>query len=129
MGRQPGDPAQVKAGVAEHVQQDGVLSGGTGHGDAQVGLVLPEAEDPSAVLEHRRAGLVGIQPSQLHLADVSDDIGLDPSGLPHELGQLPEKVIIPDVLQAQHGDSLGEMTRDACRSCKTVTQRHGMRVT
>ena len=109
MGRQTGDPAQVKPAVAEHRQENRVLPGGTGNGDAEVGLVLSEVEDPPAVLEHRGAGLLGIQPAQLDLSDVGDDVGLDPSGLANELRQTPEKVPVRDVLQALHRDSLGEV--------------------
>jgi hypothetical protein len=46
----------------------------------------------------------------VHLADVGDDVGLYPPRLPHELGQLTEKVLVSEALQTQHGDSLGEMS-------------------
>jgi hypothetical protein len=63
-----------------------------------------------AVLEHRRARLLCIEPPELDLRDVGDDLGLDTAGLLHELEQLTQEVLVSDTLQAQHGDSLGEMT-------------------
>jgi hypothetical protein len=98
----------VQPAVAEHLEQDRVLPGRPGHGDAQIGLVLPQAEDTPAVLEHRGARLLGVQASELHLPDVGDDLGLDPPRLLHELEELTQKVLVSDALQTQHGDSLGE---------------------
>ena len=106
--RQPGDPAQVQPAVAEHLEQHRVLPGRPRHGDPQIGLVLPQAKDSPAVLEHRGARPLGVQASELHLADVSDDLGLDAPRLLHEVEQLTQKVLVSDTLQAQHGDSLGE---------------------
>jgi hypothetical protein len=80
--------------------QGRALAGGPGHGDAQVGFVLAEGERTPAVLEHRRADFVGVQPPPLDLADVGDDVGLDPPRLPHELGQLMEKVLVSEALSA-----------------------------
>jgi hypothetical protein len=97
---QPGDPAQVQPAVAQHVQQGRALAGGPGHGDAQVGFVRAEGEHTPPVLEHRRADFVGVQPAPLDLADVGDDVGLAPPRLPHELGQLMEKVLVSEALSA-----------------------------
>jgi hypothetical protein len=69
----------VQPAVAEHFEHDGVLPRYPRHGDAQIGLVLPQMEDPPAVLEHRRARLPRIEAPDLHLCDVSHDLGLDPS--------------------------------------------------
>ena len=79
MRRQTGDPAQVQPTVAEHLEQDRVFP-----------------------------GRPGVQPPELHLTDVGDDLGLDSPRLLHELVQLTQKVLVSDALQAQHGDSLGE---------------------
>jgi len=98
----------VKPAVPEHLEQDGVLPRRPRHGDAQVGLVLPQTQDPPAVLEHRRARLPRVEPPDLHLSDVSHALGLDRSRLLHERGELTEKVVVSNTLQAQHGDSLGE---------------------
>jgi hypothetical protein len=98
--------------VSEHLEQDRVLPGRPGHGDAQIGLVLTETKDSPAVLEHRRARLLGIEPPELHLPDVGDDLGLDPPGLLRELDELTQKVLVSHALQALHGDSLGEITPD-----------------
>jgi hypothetical protein len=107
MRREPGDPAQVQPAVAEHLEQDRVLPSRAGHRDPQIDLVLPEPEDPTAVLEHRRARLLGEEPPEIHLPDVGDELGLDTPRLRRELEQLKQKLLVSDTPQARHGDSLG----------------------
>jgi hypothetical protein len=97
----------VQPAVAEHLEQDWVLPSRPRHRDTQIGLVLPETKNPPAVLEHRRARLPGEKPPELHLPDVSHELGLDPPRLLHELKQLTQKIFVSDTPQAQHGDSLG----------------------
>jgi hypothetical protein len=84
MRRQPRDPAEVQPSVAEHLEQDGMLTRRPRHGDAEIGLVLPQAENSPAVFEHRRARLAGIEPPALHLCDMSDHLGLGSSRLLHQ---------------------------------------------
>jgi hypothetical protein len=104
----------VEPAVAEHLEQDGVLPGRPRHSDAKVGLVLPQPEAATAVLEHRRARLLRIEPPDLHLADVGHDVGVDSSRLLHEVQELPEKLVVSHSLQAQHRDSLEEITLLTC---------------
>jgi hypothetical protein len=115
MRSEPRDPAQMQPAIGQHLEQRGILPRRPRDRDAQVGLVLPQMENPPAVLEHRRARLPRVKPPDLHFSDVGHDLGLDRSRLPHERGELTEKVVVWNALQAQHGDSLGEKApQDVC---------------
>ena len=63
VGRQLGNGGQVKAPLAEPLQEHGVLPCGAGHGDAQVRLELGEVEHLRAVGEHGGRGLAGVEPA------------------------------------------------------------------
>jgi hypothetical protein len=107
MRRQPRDTAEMQPAVGEHLKKDRMMAGRPCHGDAQVRFVLPQAEDPPAVLEHRRACSPSVQAPALRLRDVSHDVGLDPSRLLYETKELEQQLVVPNILQAQHRDSLG----------------------
>jgi hypothetical protein len=74
------DARQMKATVAKHFQKDRIPPRGSRRGDSLVRFVLREVQHVGCVREHRRASLPGIQPPLVNLADLSDEIGLDPSG-------------------------------------------------
>ena len=78
---EPREATQVEPTVPERLKDLRVLPCRTGYGDAAEGLGLREMQALGAVGEHRREGLTGEEPSLVDLADVRDEIGLDPAGL------------------------------------------------
>ena len=98
-GSELGDSGQVEATVTQHHQEHRVLPRGTCHGDAQIGFRLGEVQDVGAVGEHRGRSLAGIEPSLVHLGDVSDEVGLDAPGLEQEVGQAKEQLVVRQCLE------------------------------
>jgi hypothetical protein len=64
------------------------------HGDPKIGLELREVEDLRAVREHRRARLTRVQLPRVDLADVRNEIGLDPPRVPRELGKAAKQRLV-----------------------------------
>ena len=73
-----------------------MLSGGSGHGDAQVRLALREVQRPSGVGKHGGERLTRVQPSLVHLGDVRDEVRLDTARLHQDLRQAPEESVVGD---------------------------------
>ena len=106
VGRQVGDPAQVKPPVAQHRKDHRVLARGSGHGDAQVGLGLREVQGLRAVGEHGGEGFTSVEASLVHLGDVGDEVGLDAARLGEDLGQAAEEIAVGD--RRERSACLGE---------------------
>jgi len=94
--QQDRDSAEVHAAVAEHGEQHRVLARGAGDGDAKVGLGLREVEPLGAVDEHRWCGLAGVEPPRVHLADMSDKVGLDAARVRDELGKTAYELVVAE---------------------------------
>ena len=71
-----------------------MLPGGAGGGDAQIGLGLREMEHLGRVKEHRRRGRAGVQATRVDLGEVSDEVGLDASRLPQDLGEPAQQLVV-----------------------------------
>jgi hypothetical protein len=79
MWRQQADTAQVKPPLGEQGQEHGVLPGGAGRDNAQVGLGFGEVKDLGAVTEHRSARMARVELSLVDLGDVRDEISFGPT--------------------------------------------------
>jgi hypothetical protein len=101
VSRQQDDPTEVQPTVAEHGQERRVLPGGPRDGDPEVRLVLPEMQDLPTVVEHRRARFPRVQLPRVDLADVRHDVGLDPPGVPRELGEAAEQRVVRELGEIQ----------------------------
>ena len=86
----------MKPTVGQHVEEEGMLEGGTGRGDAQVGLGLGEVKDLSTVGEHRRGGFASVEPALVDLGDVGHEIGLRAAGLVEQIAQPTEQLVVGD---------------------------------
>jgi len=73
---------------------DRVHTGCVGNGDARAGLVLPEAENLSTVVEARRAGLDRVQLARIDLGNQGDDVHFDIPGLPRGRGQPMQQLVV-----------------------------------
>ena len=68
----------------------------SGRGDAQIGLRLRKVEDLRAVREHRRRGRARVQAARVDLTEVGDEVGLDTPGLPQDLGETAQQLVVGD---------------------------------
>ena len=89
---------------------------GASDGDAAVGLGFREVQGSSAVGEHRREGLTGVEPALVGLADVGDEIGLDAAGLRDELRESIEQLVVGDGVKSDssfgcHACNIGSASR------------------
>ena len=71
-----------------------MLPGGAGGGDAQIGFGFREMEHLGRVGEHRRRGRAGVQTTRVDLGDVCDEVGLDASRLPQDLGEPAQQLVV-----------------------------------
>jgi hypothetical protein len=79
---------------SEHREKHLVLPGGSGDGDAPIGLGLREVQLLRTVREHRGKRLAGVEPSLVDLADVGDEVGLDPTRLRHQLVEAEQQLVV-----------------------------------
>jgi hypothetical protein len=82
-----GNRGQVQPPVGQHLEEDGVLAGGPGRGDAEVGLGLGEMKDLGAVGKHRGGGFAGEEAALIDFTDVGDEVGLHAAGLAEDLSE------------------------------------------
>jgi len=94
--RQLGDAGEVETTVGQHFQEEGMLEGRAGRGDAQVGLGLGEVKDLRAVGEHGGGGFAGVEPALVHLGDVGQEVGLRAAGLLEQIGQPTKQLVVGD---------------------------------
>lgn len=87
MGSVRTELATLKTPVAEHLEEHRVLARCARNRDPQVGFVLGEMQNFSAVNEHRACSLFRKELPRIHFADVCDQIGFDASRLLQELRQ------------------------------------------
>jgi hypothetical protein len=124
--RQLGDPAQVKPPVAQHGKDHGVLARGPGHGDAQVGLGLREAQGLRAVGEHGGEGFMGVEASLVHLGDVGDEVPLDAARLGEDLPQAAQEIVVGDCREGSV--LLGNRRSDLLGVARSALVVHGRRL-
>ena len=113
----------MEPAVSESGEQGRVSARGASHRDAPIGLGLREVQSASAVGEHRREGLTGVEPAFVGLADVGDEFGLDPVRLRDEPVQSIDQLFVGNGVKREsvfgcHASNIGTPSRaspkDAC---------------
>jgi hypothetical protein len=109
VGSEHRDRGEVEAAVRQHGQDDRVLPGSARSRDAQVGLGPREVETLRAVLEHGGRGLANVEPADVDLANVGDELGLGVPRVVEERGEPAEELVVGNYLEklhALHGDRI-----------------------
>ncbi len=97
--RQLRDRAQVKAPIGQHGEHEREPSRQASRRDPKVRLGVRKVQPRRRIHMHRRTGLAKVQLSPVHLGQMPDQLRLDPTTAPDQIGEPSEQNIVGEIVE------------------------------
>jgi hypothetical protein len=94
---------EMQLATPQRDQEIGEPSSSPRDRDSFVRDAFCEVQHVNAVVEHRGAGLLEIEPTRVDLAEVRDELGLEALIALDQVVQLSQELIVGKALQRRHG--------------------------